>query len=255
MHAGLKCVRVHKVLKYRQCKWLEPYIKLNSKLRAQTNDKFEREFYKGLNNSLYGRMFMDVFEHMNVYLCSHYENRGHKRGAEFYIREGRTKRVVVVNENLVMIQLKKVSVYLNMLVLQAMNIVEQAKRHMYGLWYDGVLKVFHDPPARLLYKDTDSLFFSVENANAYAEIAKFVNKKYNIFDCSNYSDEQSRVFGIDNTLNGGVIGLLKDEAAGKIIKSLVAIRAKTYRYELFEGGSVNKAKGVVRRVAAELKKK
>ena len=52
---GLKVTQVHRVLQFKQEKWLEPCISFNTSMRTQSKNKFEESFYKLMNNSCYGK--------------------------------------------------------------------------------------------------------------------------------------------------------------------------------------------------------
>ena len=93
---------------------------------------------------------------------------------------------------------------------------------MYEFWYDYV-KPKYDENAKLCYMDTDSFIVYVKTENIYKNIAEDFEK---IFGTSN--------FELDRALPKGkskkVIGLIKDELGGKIMKEFVGLRGKTYSY-------------------------
>ena len=47
---GMKLDRVRQVIRFRQAPWMEPYIAMNSELRKNAKNDFEKEFYKLMNN-------------------------------------------------------------------------------------------------------------------------------------------------------------------------------------------------------------
>ena len=106
---------------------------------------------------------------------------------------------------------------------------------MYEFWYD-YIKPKYDGNAKLCYMDTDSFIFHVKTENSYEDIANDVEKR---FDTSDYKVNRPLPTG----KNKKVIGLMKDELAGKIITKFVALRAKTYAYLTDDGDSEKKAKG------------
>jgi len=84
--------------------------------------------------------------------------------------------------------------------------------------------------AELIYTDTDSLMHKIETEDFYADIANDVNKW---FDTSKLPDGHPS--GIIAGLNKKVPGMMKDETKGEIIKEVVALRAKSYSYEMKKG--------------------
>ena len=51
MH-GLKLKKVHKILQFNQKAWLKPYIEMNTKLRMEAKNDFERDFFMLINNAV-----------------------------------------------------------------------------------------------------------------------------------------------------------------------------------------------------------
>ena len=111
---------------------------------------------------------------------------------------------------------------------------------MYELWYD-YIKLKYGENAKLCYMDTDSFIVHVKTKDIYKGIAEDVEKR---FDTSN--------FEIDRPLllekNEKVIGLMKDELEGQIVKEFVGLRAKTYSYLKENSNENKKAKGPKKRV-------
>ena len=69
----MKLNKVHRVLAFHQTPWLEPYIKFNTEKRKQANNEFEKDFFKLVNNSVYGKTMENLRNHVDVELISNQE--------------------------------------------------------------------------------------------------------------------------------------------------------------------------------------
>ena len=138
--------------------------------------------------------------------------------------------------------MKKTSIIFNKPVYLGMCILDLSKTIMYEFHYNYIKKKYGDK-TKLLFTDTDSLMYEIQTEDFYKDISNDVKNR---FDTSDYPPNHPS--GIPTGCNKKVLGVFKDEAAGRIMKEFVGLRAKLYSYKMFEGEESKKCKGIKKSV-------
>ena len=212
---GLKIKKVHRVLEFNQSPWLKQYIDFNTQKRTQAKNSFEKDFFKLMNNSVFGKTMENIRKCVDVRLITDEKKLLKMASKPTYVSSK------IFNENLVAVHKIKETLTLNRPAYVGMCILDLSKTLMYDFHYN-YIKEKYGNKARLLFTDTDSLTYEIEAKDVYKD---FWNDK-DRFDNSDYP-ENSPYF--DKT-NKKVIGKFKDEAAGIPITEFIGLRSKMYSY-------------------------
>ena len=158
---GMKIEKVHNGISFKQIKWLEKYITLNTNKRNKAKNEFEKDFYKLLNNSFYGKTMENVRNRIRVEFIrkddsdkivkqqSKLTSNGIHKSYEYYDNYAFKQNEVLVGKP----------------IFLGFSVLELSKLLMYETYYDKLQPYFRQENIKLHYMDCDSFVLSIETQN------------------------------------------------------------------------------------------
>ena len=148
---GLCLECTHQAIEYNQSAWIKPYIDFNTQLRTRATNDFEIDFFKLINNSVFGKMMQNIRKHRNIKLITSRETYLHT------LMKPNFKSGVLFGENLMGCEICKIKVVMNKPVYLGQAILDLSKIVMYEFHYNYIKSKFKR--LQLCYIDTDSLIY------------------------------------------------------------------------------------------------
>ena len=118
------------MIEFDQSIWMKPYIDFNTQLRTRVTNDFEKDFFKLMNNSVFGKTMENIRKHRNIKLVTYEEKYLHT------VMKPNFKSGVQFGENLMGCEMGKIKVVMKKSVYLDQVILDLSKIIMYEFHYD-----------------------------------------------------------------------------------------------------------------------
>ena len=230
LQLGLELGKVHRCIEYNQEPYMKSYIMKNTEERTKATNDFEKDFYKLMNNAIFGKSLENVRNRIEFRLVT-------SEKSALAITSTRVK-FTIFNNDLVGVHLKKKEVNLCKPIFIGQTVLDDSKRLMFNFHYNFMLKKFKREDIDLLFTDTDSLCYHIKNQDPF----QVMKENEDEFDLSNYNKDHF----LYNKKNNKVIGKFKhdivDSKTTQILE-FVGLRSKMYAYETDANKTGKRCKG------------
>ena len=150
---GIKLTKIHRLLKFKQSDWIKKYINFNTEKRTNAANSFEKDFFKLMINSVYGKTMENLQKRINVRLVNNEK--------DFLKYTSRPTHIThkIFGKNYAAIHEIKPVLMLNKPIYVGFTVLELRKWLMYDFHHNFIKKDFD---AKLLFTDTDSLTYETK---------------------------------------------------------------------------------------------
>jgi hypothetical protein len=212
---GLKLIKVHKVIEFKQSCWMKPYIDFCVTQRKGSKNDFEKDLYKAFMNIVFGKSMENVRTRRDIQVM----HTDTKSWTKFVAEPSYVSRENIT-DHLVIAERKRKNLNLNKPMYIGFAVLDLSKLHMQEFWYKYIKKEYPAEKSKLIYTDTDSLIYALQSD----EEPQFAGGANDRFDNSGL-DKKHPLY---DPVNAKELGKFKDEAEGVPIAEVVCISAKMY---------------------------
>ena len=166
LNHGLKLKKIYRIIEFNQEAWLEPYIDMNTELRKLAPNDFKKNFFKLMNNALFGKTMENIRKHRDIKLVTTDKKRSK------LVSEPNYHTINLISEDFSIIEMKNTKVKMNKPIYLGLSMIL-----MYEFWCD-YMKPKYDNNVKLCYMDTDSFIMDIKTNDFYKDIANDVENSF-----------------------------------------------------------------------------
>ena len=148
---------------------MKAYIMLNTRLRIAAKNGFEKDFYKLMNNSVFGKTMENIRNHKDMKLVTS------KQKYEKYVMKPNFKDDRTFSKDLFAVEIRKTGIKMNKPVYIGQVILDLSKTLMYEFHYD-CMRPKYGSKVNLYYRDTDSFVYEIETEDFTGTLQKMWRK-------------------------------------------------------------------------------
>jgi len=152
----LKLKKIHREISFHEETWMKQYINLHTQLRTNAKSEFEKDFFKLVNNPVFGKTMENIRKRVNAGLITN------AKCAKKLVSKPSFKRFIMFDERLVAVHMKKTRLVFREPVKLVIGIINISKTLMYDFHYNYMRKKYSEN-CRLLMTDTDSLMYEIKS--------------------------------------------------------------------------------------------
>ena len=151
------------------------YIAPNTELRTAAANEFKKDFFKLMNNSVFGKTMENIRNRVDIKLVND------KKQAEKLSAKPNFCYCNIFSEDLVAVHTKKMKLVFNKPVYLGMCILDLSKTLIYEFRYNYIKPKYGDK-TKLLFTDTDSLMYEIQTEDFYKDISADVEHRFDTRD-------------------------------------------------------------------------
>ena len=126
----MRLTAVHRGISFYQSPWMASYTSKNTELRKTAANSFQKDFFKLMNNSVFGKTIENIRKRQNIILVDS------RKKASSLSTKPNFERATIFDQNLIAVHMKKTEVYFNKPIYVGQAILDQSKTLMFDFHYD-----------------------------------------------------------------------------------------------------------------------
>ena len=134
MSLGMKLKKIHRIPEFNEKPCMEPYIRLNTDLRKKATSSFEKDFYKLVNNSVFGKTMENLRKQANIKLVGTDDTENKK--IRKLIAKPNFNRRLKFSDELSAVYVNKTQLMLNKPIYVGFSVLDLSKHLMYDCYYN-----------------------------------------------------------------------------------------------------------------------